>query len=276
MLDPEIGIAPFDASSRLLEEGLTQIRFSVERSRPWAVNLSKEVQQHIADRAFLPELDVRVYQGLLQALQESKLDLHPAIKAQFEKLAEYYVAFGAGREGVRDLGRVIENLAKGTDDAFDLFEGLVAQLSTMPEEAQALAFATAARESRKPLVLEMATLSPLHPNRAVARMASSGLTAAWRSDTVSSVALRRLVALRSWLPAGDRAPVGELIKVLRKVGAAAGAGPAPLPAARATSLLVSSFDGSGVQAGWWLCDRERPFDLWWASSSSRRRVSATP
>lgn len=251
----------FDACLLLLEEGLTQIRFSVERSRPWAVNLSKEIQQYIADRAFLPEVDVRVYQGLLQALHESKLDLHPAIKDQSEKLARYYSQFAVGREGVPDLVRAIENLAKGADDAFELFEGLVVQLSTVPEEAQVLAFAAAARESGNPLVLEMAALIPLHPNRTVARTASFGLAAAWRPDAVSSVALRRLVALRSWLPAGDRAPVGELIKVLQKAGAAAGSGPARLPAPRAASLLASAFDGSGIQAAWWLCDRKRPYRM---------------
>ncbi len=248
----------FDACLHLLEEGLTQIWYSVERSRPWAVSLSKEIQQRIADRAFLPEVDVRVYQGLLRALHESKLDLHPAIKAQSEKLAGYYTPFMVGREGVPDLGGAIEHLAKGMEDAFELFESLVAQFSTVPEEAQALAFAAVARESRNPRVLEMADLSPLHPNRTVARMASSGLAASWRPDAVSSVALRRLVALRSWLLANDRAPVGDLIKVLQKAGTAAGAGPAPLPTPRAANLLASAFDGSGIQAGWWLCDRTRP------------------
>jgi len=251
----------FDACLLLLEEGLTRIGYSVERSRPWAASLSKEIQQRIADRAFLPEVDVRVCQGLLRALHESKLDLHPAIKAQSDKLARYYAPFAAGREGVPDLGRAIEHLVKGAEDAFELFEGLVAQLSTLPEEAQALAFAAAARESRNPLVLEMVALSPLHPNRTVARMASSGLAAAWRPDAVSSVALRRLVALRGWLPAGDRAPVGELIKVLQKASAGARVGPAPLPAPRAASLLASAFDGSGTQAGWWLCDRKRPYRM---------------
>jgi hypothetical protein len=251
----------FDACLLLLEDGLTQIRYSVERGRPWAVSLSKETQQAIAERAFLPEVDARVSQGLLRALHESKLDLHPAIKAQSEKLAEYYASFGAGRDGVPELSRAMEHLAKDAKDAFELFEALVAQFSTVPEEAQALAFGAAALQSRNPMVLEMAALSPLHPNRTVARMASSGLAAAWRPDAVSSIALRRLVALRSWLPAGDRPPVGELIKVLQKAGAAAGAGPAPLLAPRAASLLASAFDGSGVQGGWWLRDRKRPYFL---------------
>jgi hypothetical protein len=249
----------FDACLLLLEEGLTQIRYSVERSRPWAVSLSKEIQQCIADRAFLPEVDARAHQGLLRALHESKLDLHPAIKAQTEKLAEYYAPFVGGREGVPDLSRSIERLAKNAEDAFELFEDLVAQLSSVPEEAQALAFAAAVRKSRNPLVLEMAALSPLHPNRMVARMASSELAATWRPDAASSVALRRLVALRSWLPADDRPPVGELIKVLQKAGATAGARPAHLPAPCAASVLASAFDGSGIQAGWWLCDRKRPY-----------------
>ena len=76
-----------------------------------------------------------MYQGLLRALHESKLDLHPAIKAQSERLAEYYAPFAGGREGVPYLSRTIEQLAKGAEDAFELFEGLVAQLSTVPEEA---------------------------------------------------------------------------------------------------------------------------------------------
>jgi hypothetical protein len=249
----------FEACLLLLEEGLTQIRYSVERSRPWAVSLSKEIQQGIAERAFLPEVDVRVSQGLLRAMYESKLDLHPAIKAQSEKLAEYYASFAAGRDGVPDLSRAIEHLAKDAEDPFELFEALVAQFSTVPEEAQALAFAAAALQSRNPMVLEMAALSPLHPNRTVARMAASGLAGAWRPDAVSSVAMRRLVALRSWLPAGDRPAVGELIKVLQKAGAAAGAGPAHLHAPGADSLLASAFDGSGIQAAWWLRDRKRPY-----------------
>jgi len=72
----------------LLEENLTLVRYSVERKRAWAIDLSRRIQAEIARQAFTPEVDVRVQNDLLVALRESRLELEPAIRKQSAKVGE--------------------------------------------------------------------------------------------------------------------------------------------------------------------------------------------
>ncbi len=76
------------ACLNLLEENLTLIRYSVERKRAWAIDLSGRIQAEIARQAFTPEVDVRVQNDLLEALRESRLELKPAIHEQSAKVGE--------------------------------------------------------------------------------------------------------------------------------------------------------------------------------------------
>ena len=233
----------YDACLALLDEALTQIRYSVERKRPWAIAMAEQIQTEIAESAFKPEVDVRVQQGLIEALHNAKLELHPRIREQALAVAEYYGRFRSGK-GAPDLDALLERLVRETRprDPFDLLDPILAEMAVMPVEGQII-LATGMMASSQPLFNELAVLMLLHPNIE----ARTALAEAFRQGNlvrrVSALGLRRLIGLRNWLPAGERPAVYALIKEVRLAGVES----APLPPVQPISVYATTFDGSGVQ-----------------------------
>lgn len=249
----------YEACLILLEEALTQIRYSVERHRPWAIEAATDIQDRIATRAFRPEVDARVQHDLLKSLYSSKLELHPSIKAQSEKLSDYYARFTA-KDGPPDMARLAEQLAQeDAEDAFELFETLVGQLSVLAPEGQAMVIGELAKASRHALVMETVGLALLHADPEVRRIVPALLAHCWDPDAVSPLILRRLVGLRNWLPAAEHSAVDDLVKNIRKRHGALGLESSNLPPPRTAEVHLSPIDGSGAQAAWWLCRERRPF-----------------
>ncbi|WP_295446078.1 hypothetical protein [uncultured Thiodictyon sp.] len=152
----------------LLDEALTQIRYSVERERPWAVALAEQIQLDMAQLAFKPEVDVGVQQDLIAALHESKLALHQCIRDQAAALGAYYARFSGGK-GAGDLDNLLERLAQEappTTDPFALLDLLLPQMAIMPAEGQATVI-TGMMASKQPLMNELGVLLLLHPDASV-------------------------------------------------------------------------------------------------------------
>jgi hypothetical protein len=70
---------------------------------------------------------------------------------------------------------------------------------------------------------------------------------------LSPVSLRRLIALRNWLPESERKPLDETIKQARRQGVEC----APWPEANAVELFASVVDGSGAQGFYFLSHKGR-------------------
>lgn len=240
-------VTPQYAACRdLLEEGITQIRYSVERNRPAAVAMATQIQTEIAAQAFRPEVDVRVQQDLVMALHGAKLQLHPDIREKAADVAEYYARFSSGK-GTPDLGGLLERLVRETKprDAFDLLEPVLAEMDLMPTEGQ-IVLAAGMLASSQSVLNELAVLMLLHPDPQV----RSRLPDLYREPgcvvKLSPLGLRRLIGLRNWLPAAECPGVDTLIEAARRAGIAT----APLLRIEPLGVQASPFDGSGGQAAW--------------------------
>ncbi len=230
----------------LLEEALTQIRYSVERQRPWAIALAEQVQMEMAEQAFRPEVDVRVQHDLIQALHSAKLEPHPCIRDQAAAVAAYYARFSAAG-GARNLDSLLERLLRETraQDPLELLEPMLAQMEVMPAEGQVV-LAAGMLASSKPLFNELAVLLLLHPNAQVRAQLPDHYRQADCLGHIGPLGLRRLIGLRNWLPEKERLGVDALIKDLRVSGVQS----APLPPAQPGTVYASAFDGSGAQGTW--------------------------
>lgn len=249
--------ADYGACLALLDEALTQIRYSVERNRPWALAMAEQIQTEMAESAFKPEVDVRVQQDLIEALHSAKLELHPRIPEQAVAVADYYARFRSGK-GAPDLDTLLERLVQEAQprDPFDLLDPILAEMNVMPVEGQ-MVLATGMMASSQPLFNELAVLMLLHPNAEVRTV----LAEAFRQDNlvrrVSALGLRRLIGLRNWLPAGERPAVDTLIKDVRLTGVVS----APLPPVQPISVYASAFDGSGAQGVWFFAKDSRHYRI---------------
>ena len=236
----------YDLCVALLEEALTQIRYSVERKRPWAIALAEQVQSEIAERAFRPEVDVRVQHDLIQALHSAKLEPHPRIREQAAAVAAYYGRFSAAG-GAPSLDGLLGRLLRETraQDPRELMEPMLAQMQVMPVEGQVV-LAAGMLASSQALFNELAVLLLLHPNAQVRARLPVRYRQADCLGHIGPVGLRRLIGLRNWLPEKERPALDLLIKALRVAGVQS----APLTPAQPGTVYASGFDGSGAQGTW--------------------------
>jgi hypothetical protein len=240
----------------LLEEALTQLRYSVERGRSWAIKAANRIQETMAENAFRIEVDTEVQAGLMQVLYSSRLELHPEIRAKREELADYYGRFIA-QNGPPDLNKLFDRMAKaGPDDPFELYQQLMAELSTLSAEAQLFAVLEMVR-SHNPVIGEAAALMLLHPDREVRVHIPAILGASGDVGAVSPAGLRRMIGLRNWLPKEERPELDHLIKAARLAGVECAA----MPAVQAVETYASVFDGAGMEALWGFSKKARDYQM---------------
>lgn len=244
--------ANYQACLSLLELALTEIRYSIDRNRKWALAASERIQQEMAARAFKIEVDARVQADLIRALYEAGLKIHPEITSKSEELAEYYGRFMAS-EGKPDFDRMFEDLAsQGQNDPFQLMDHIMAELDLLPAEVQMGAVVEMAR-ARNPIIRDLAGLLLLHPLYEVRVQLPSLFLELVSPETVSPAALRRMIGIRNWLPEAERPALDELIRKVR----AAHVQCAPMPPPQRAATYASPFDGSGAQAVWCIVGRKR-------------------
>ncbi|MFL7810301.1 MAG: hypothetical protein AB8I80_16805, partial [Anaerolineae bacterium] len=230
----------------LLEEAITQIRYSVERRRPAAIAMAEQIQTEIAEQAFRPEVDVRVQQDLLMALHGAKLKLHPDIREKAADVAVYYARFSSGKDAP-GLDELLERLVRETKprDASDLLEPVLAEMAVMPPDG-CIVLAAGMLASSQPVLNELAVLMLLHSDPDVRTRLPDLYRKPGAIGKLSPLGLRRLIGMRNWLPAAERQGVDALIEAVRCAGIAS----APLPRSEPVGVQASPFDGSGGQAAW--------------------------
>lgn len=242
----------YQACLSLLELALTEIRYSIERNRQWAIAASERIQQEMAARAFKVEVDARVQADLTRAVYEAGLKIHPEITSKSEELAEYYGRFMAP-EGKPDFDRLFEDLASmSQNDPFELMDQIMAELDLLPAPAQMGALVEMAR-ARNPLIRDLSALMLLHPHHEVRGHLPSLWLELVSPESVSPEALRRMIGIRNWLPEAKRPALDELIRKVR----AAPVPCAPMPPPQRAATYASPFDGSGAQVVWSIVGKKR-------------------
>ena len=246
----------YHACLLLIEEALTEIRYSIERNRKWAIETSELIQKKIAEQAFKVEVDTRVQGDLLQALYRAKLELHHEIQKESENLAEYYSRFTSHGES-QDIERFFDELIKGgIKNPFDIYEQVMPELTILPIEGQ-LGLITEMAMASSPLIREVAALMLLHPNHEIRIHVSLIFSQFLDPKTVSPVTLCRMINLRNWLPKVERPALDEAIKRVRKSRVECAA----LPQVLSIQVYASPFDGSGVQGVWAFTKRKGRYQL---------------
>lgn len=246
----------YDAILILLEEALTQLRYSVEKKRPWAKDAADRIQNEIAEKAFQLAVDVRVQADLLEILYASKLKIHSAIRKKKDELADYYGRFTA-RNGPPDFKRLFDGLSEDSaDNPFDLYEQMMVGLNGLPLEGQLFVILEMVR-SGNPLMCEVAVLMLLHPDREIRIHIPAILDNALISRSITPNALRRMIGLRNWLPGKERTGLDSLIKAARLARIQC----APMPQVQAVEILASSFDGAGMQGIWGFSRKTRIYQM---------------
>lgn len=225
----------------LLERQLEEIRFKAERRHGWALAMIERYQTDLLDMAHRPGVDINTWQALVIVLDRAKIDIRPDVRAASLDLAAGVGGNGpAGVDIMRSMEEIVES---GGGDPFRIATHLFDAMTMMPAD---FANAAVAMISDAPLpalrdVLPLVLLAPEAGCREAATVALERMAAEKR---LTPAGLRRLIALRSWLPEAERRGVDQTIRRARLAGVDCAA----WPTGQVRTLLATVIDGSGCQS----------------------------
>ena len=240
----ESGLPPTDALIGaylfLLASQLEEVRYKVDRHYDWAQRLVADFQARLVQLARNGRLPPQSLQQLILVLHEVRLQPEPALLQAAEELL-------TGEETGMEPPSPDNLLALLQEQLGESDEFQAAQLFTEltfggPGEGRAM-LARMMLEGPYERLREAVPLLVLDPDPEMRKALVQGLSEADGIGHLSPTGLRRLIALRNWLPEEEREALDRVIRTARRQGLDC----QPWPAETQAEIQASPVDGSGAQ-----------------------------
>ena len=222
-------------------QALELLRYGVERAEPAALDMLETVRDRLVALACSDRADPNVLMLLAKQFAAAKLDIGEALRhAMGDVIAEEAEGARAdlGVDMDRDLAALGQDLG---NDAFAIHLELAETAASLPMEHR-LALAHAVLASASAAVRDAALGWLLDPQPELRVAVAEALNQEAKTGRLSSTSLRRLVALRNWIPAADRGPLDAAISAARRKGGE----PSAAAPSKLVEMVASGFDGSGA------------------------------
>lgn len=231
--------ATLDALSLILTSGLERIRYRVEAGMPEPAVLVDRFRRRLLQLGERGALEYRALLMILNAMTAAKLELGDDLRKLLQGLGDA-LPEDDGRAG-DDNDLELEKMAKlAGHDPFTLF-GIIEEAADAFKGGQRASMATSMFACDVAAVRE-AALGFLLNAAPEPRKLLAGMIATAPPGIVSPTILRRLIAMRDWLPDAERAEIDVAIGTARAAGTAC----AGWPQLKVRKVLTSGFDGSGA------------------------------
>ena len=221
----------------LLQMLLSGLNEGVKRGAKDAAELIARFQSDLAARAEAGEIEGALLAYLGGALQQAGIAASPELTAASAEL---------GDEDEDDLlpgdiVSVLEDILEACDgDPFEMVSAFAEGAHLMPDDAK-IALAIHLAQNERADARAAAVLFLQNGSAAVRKAAAAALVE--QASTLSSVDLRRVIAMRNWRPERERADVDAIIQKARAAGVACAA----WAKGSVDKLKSSPTDGSGTQ-----------------------------
>ncbi|MEI9985292.1 MAG: hypothetical protein WDN69_20110 [Aliidongia sp.] len=226
----------------MLSQALDVLRFGIERGYSNSIEVVAEARTRVAALANAGEIDPGTTMLILRIFAGAKLDPGEELQALMGAAMER--APSPVSAGKTDTDRMLAGMVKDCGGDIFAFHALLAeQAAAFPEKGRA-GIAAALLEASEPTLRGAALGWLLQPAATTRRDTAALLLQAATAGQLDSVSLRRLIAMRNWLPEDERPAVDSVIRTLRRKGVE----PAPVTPPELRSVLISASDGSGAQS----------------------------
>ncbi len=224
-------------------QALETLRYGVERQDPDASAMLDAVRGRLVREARSDKADPAVLMLLTKQFAVAKLDIGEELRgAMGDMLDEQSDEAAEAGAGDLDMERHLVELARELgDDAFAIHGELSETASSFPVDHR-LAMASFMLASDADPVRDAALGWLFDPEPGVLPALCQSLAEEAAIGRLGGTALRRLVAVRNWLPAAARPGVDAAVRAARRKGGE----PAPLAPPAVEDLRISGFDGSGA------------------------------
>jgi hypothetical protein len=232
----------------MLGQALEYARDAIEGGFEHAAELVDVVRQRLLAAGKQGRAEPALLLMVLREFASAKLDPGSELRALMEQQVEA-MALNApdsepGAEGIAGLDSHFAELAREVGgDPFGLYAHVQEMASAFPDDQRA-AFGTWLLQAREETAREAALGWLLDASASVRNSTASEIERAVARGGVSGSMLRRLIAVRNWLPEGDRASVDRAVQACRRKGVEIG----PWPQPQVREVLTSMIDGSGAQS----------------------------
>lgn len=229
------------AYGMLFGQGLEVLRYGIERARPEAAASVAAVTARVRALAAEGKLNSGTLLLVLQQFVSARLDLDPDLQALMGEMMEQApppeMSPGAIDNFLADLVRHFDG------DAFAIHGQLAEQAAAVPDTHRAgMAMALLGADDA---ALRQAGMGWLLDSSATTRReVATLLDQAAARGLVSGTMLRRMIALRNWLPDAERPALDAVVKACRLKGVEVMA----LSPAKIVEVVASGIDGSGAQS----------------------------
>lgn len=226
-------------------QALEFTRYAVEGGFVQAAALVDAVRERLLSVGKDGQVEAAVVLMVLREFTSAKLDPGPELRALMNRLADGMATMSApGPEGIKGLDTYLEDLTRQVDgDPFALHAEVSEMAGAFPDHQRAAIGAWLLQASEE-AAREAALGWLLDASPSVRNSTASGIEHAAATGGVSGVTLRRLIAIRNWLPEADRLSVDRTIQTCRRKGVEI----SPWPQPQVREVLASGIDGAGAQS----------------------------
>ncbi len=232
------------AYAYMIGRALEFARYAVEAGRAQATELADAVRRRVLDLGTSGQVEPALLMMILREFSAAKLDPGAELRGLMASLMEQVATDKGGGGGIEDLGSYIDELAKAVGgDPFALQAQMHEMAGSFPEDQRAVIGAWLLHSSLPPA--QEAAIGWLFDSSAEVRNAmESEIEQAAPKGVVSGTVLRRLLALRNWLPEANRPPLDRAIQACSRKGVECAA----WPQVQVRAVLASGIDGAGAQS----------------------------
>jgi hypothetical protein len=227
----------------LLATALELLRYQIERGYDWAEDLIAEVKDLVLALVNEGKISGSLLTRILNTFREVRLDVGEELTSTLGELTK--------EEGIEtpnldpaELDDLFADMVQAFgENEFDLYEGMAEFSLPMPPEFREVMTAVLVSSPLEAL-RNTATLSLLDPSPEVRRSTCQALAGIASPSTLSPVSFRRMIAVRNWLPEGERHHLDSAIRRARRNGVEC----APWPSNAKADIYASAVDGAGAQS----------------------------
>ena len=235
----------FDSLGFLFGQSLEALRFDIESGYKTASDLAEYTRKRLIAASKAGNVDPSHLLFLIQCFGSAKLDPGADLRQIVEHLLEEVGNANADNfnsPDIADLFGLVTDLVKQTDgDPFALHSVLGESSEGMPDEYCGV-LATTFLFSTEPAAVEASIGWLLDPAPSVRQSLANALEDAARKGKVTPTMLRRMIAMRNWLPQDGRAVLDASIATARRKGVQ----PAQWDEVEVRQLACTGVDGSGA------------------------------
>lgn len=230
-----------NAYGLLFGEGLQALRYGIEHGNPQAQAIIASVRERIRALSVEGTLPPELLLVLLTHFSSARLDPGQELQVLMGELMEQAPSPELSADA---LGEFMASLLR--DFAGDIFaiHGQLAEHAMVVPEAYRMGMVVSVLMADDAAVREVATGWLLDSSAMIRRETAAVFDQAASQDHVSGTMLRRMIAVRAWLPEDERPAVDAVIKACRRKGVDM----SPLVAGKLVSVMASGIDGSGSQS----------------------------